>query len=219
MNRKKKSETTARVICALIGLFILFQSANKSCLNILGDVAIAYDVNVVCRGSKDDTIEEKKWRFDISYSYSVDGVEYDGVDAGVRGPRLGPKYDLTVHYYPFAPQISTLFAEEATGAGIIITVAFGILFLLIAVVPRKKAASRLIIKTKIDDSGLENYVDLDGVEPVTMAWLMENTSDYDDRLEEYYQNGWDKNDSSWQCRCGKWNTNNFCKQCGYAREV
>ena len=50
-----------------------------------------------------------------------------------------------------------------------------------------------------------------------MAWLMEHTQGYDDRMEEYYQRGWDQNDPSWQCKCKKWNTGSFCEACGSSR--
>ena len=192
---------------ALLGVFLLLWNINTIGLYLLGDVAPAYDIQASRLGSRDDASVGREYRFNVSYHYKVDGVEYDGLDTGVRGPRLGPNYDQTVHYYPFAPRVSSLFAEDATSAGILLTTGFSLALILLAAIPRKK--ERTNVKQRIAS---EPYAQPE--QRVTMAWLMEHTDGYDDTLEKYYQNGWDVGDPSWQCRCGKWNTENFCEACG-----
>ena len=54
---------------------------------------------------------------------------------------------------------------------------------------------------------------------VTMAKLM--TSNYenaDEVTEAYYNNGWDKDDTSWQCDCGFWNDMGKCINCGNKKQ-
>ena len=194
---------------ALLGVFLLLWNINTIGLYLLGDVAPAYDIQIARIGSRGDASVGREYRFDVSYRYRVNGVEYDGLNTGVRGPRLGPSYDKSVHYYPFAPRVSSLFAEDAISAGILLTTGFSLALILLAAIPRKKERSKV----------KQRYASEPYAQPerrVTMAWLMEHTDGYDDTLEEYYQNGWDVGDSSWQCRCGKWNTENFCEACGKA---
>lgn len=107
---------------------------------------------------------------------------------------------------PFAPSINSLFAESAASSGMLLSSGFWLAFILVSVIPCKKKRRKKAVKPA-DDA--EPEADFDGEPPVTMARLMEHTDGYDNRLEEDYQNGWDKNDPSWQCGCGKWNTGNF----------
>lgn len=183
-------------------MFLILWNLNTIGLYLLGDTTEAKDITVSRIGSKDDADIGSEYRFDIGYTYIVDGVSYRGINTGVRGPRLGPNYNRVVYYYPFAPKINSLFANEATSIGTVLATGFGLLLLVLALLPdyRKKVDSTSVMDT--------------APRPVTMAWLMEHTQDYDDRLEEYYQQGWDKNDPSWQCSCGKWNTDPYCKACG-----
>lgn len=206
--RKQKSGKGARLVLALLGVGLLLWNANTIGLYLLGDVAPAYDIVLSRSGSRDDSAVGTEYRFSASYKYVVDGVEYDGLDTGLRGPRLGPKVDNTVHYYPFAPRISSLSAEDAVSSGILFTCGFSLALILFAVISRKGGKNNMFGKKK-----RENEAQPDS-ERVTMAWLMEHTEGYDDRLEEYYQNGWDEGDPSWECSCGKWNTENFCESCG-----
>ena len=136
--KKKRSDKGARVLLALLGVFLLLWNANTISLYLLGDVAPAYDIIVTRIGSRDEVSVGKEYRFNVSYTFQVDGVEYSGLDTGVRGPRLGPDYDTTVHYYPFAPRISSLFAEDAVTVGILLTSGFSLALVLLAVIPRKK---------------------------------------------------------------------------------
>ncbi len=208
--KKKRSDKGARVILALLGVFLLLWNINTIGLYLLGDVAPAYDIQALRLGSRDDASVGHEYRFNISYHYKVGGVEYDGTNTGVRGPRLGPSYDKTVHYYPFAPRISSLFAEDAMSFWILLTTSFSLVLIALAVIPRRKEKTKM--KWKRD-----SVPDEQPEQRVTMAWLMEHIDGYDDTLEEYYQNGWDKDDPSWECECGKWNTENFCESCGRAR--
>ena len=218
--KKSRSDKAARIVFALVGVFLLLISAHNICLYYFGVETKVYDLKVTRLGSKGDSDVDTKWRFSLSYSYMVDGVEYDGLDTSIRGPWLGPKHDMTVHYYRFAPRISSLFAEDAAGAKVLILIGFGLALFLVAVVPRKKKRTE-----KVPDLGYGTApnaqvqeADFDSDTPVTMAWLMEHTDGYSDKLEKYYQNGWDKNDPSWKCECGKWNTENFCEACGRQRK-
>lgn len=122
---------------ALIGVFLLLWNINTIGLYILGDITPAYNIHAARIGSKDDASTGHEYRFDVSYTYNVDGVEYAGLNTGVRGPRLGPDYDKTVHYYPFAPGISSLFAEDAASAGILLASVFSLVFILLATIPHK----------------------------------------------------------------------------------
>jgi hypothetical protein len=72
-------------------------------------------------------------------------------------------------------------------------------------------------ETPAEESLLERGLRECGGERLTLAWLMENTEDYDECVEEYYQNGWDKDDPSWQCECGHWSDGDFCIHCGQAK--
>ena len=209
--KKKQSSKVTRILLALLGVFLLLWNINTIGLYLLGDVAPAYDIQASRLGSKDDASVGREYRFNISYHYKVDGVEYDGMNTGVRGPRLGPNYDKTVHYYPFAPRISSLFAEDAISVGTLLTTGFSLALIALAVIPRRKENTKMKRKRgSVPDEQPEQRV--------TMAWLMEHTDGYDDTLEEYYQNGWDKGDPSWECECGKWNTENFCEACGRQRK-
>lgn len=117
---------------------MLLWNVNTIGLYLLGDVAPAYDIQASRIGSKDDASVGHEYRFNISYHYKVDGVEYDGTNTGVRGPRLGPSYDKTVHYYPFAPRISSLFADDAISVGILLTTGFSLALIAMAVIPRRR---------------------------------------------------------------------------------
>lgn len=72
-------------------------------------------------------------------------------------------------------------------------------------------------ETPAEETLLERGLRECGGERVTLAWLMENTEEYDDSVEAYYQNGWDKDDPSWQCTCGHWSDGAFCPHCGEAK--
>ena len=135
--KRKRSDKGARVFLALLGTFLLLWNINTIGLYVLGDVTTAYNVKAARIGSKGDASIGREYRFDIRYTYIVDGVEYDGLNTGVRGPRLGPDYDKTVHYYPFAPGISSLFAEDAVSAGILLTSVFSLTLILFAMIPHK----------------------------------------------------------------------------------
>lgn len=53
---------------------------------------------------------------------------------------------------------------------------------------------------------------------ITMAELMEKGhTDYDALVEEYYAQGWDKDDPSWKCICGHWSDGLFCQSYGRKR--
>ena len=52
---------------------------------------------------------------------------------------------------------------------------------------------------------------------ITMKWLMDHfddIADFEQLSELYYQNAWDENDPSWEWKCGKYNIDNFCEDCG-----
>ncbi len=137
--KKKRSDKVTRVLLVLLGVFLLLWNVNTIGLYLLGNIVPAYDIKVSRIGSKGDTSVGREYRFDIRYHYKVDCVEYDGLNTGVRGSRLGPSYDHTVHYYPFAPRVSSLFAEDAASVGILITTGFSLALILVAVIPRNKA--------------------------------------------------------------------------------
>lgn len=208
MNKRKKAERNTRIVLGLIGLSLLLWCINTIGLYLFGEATTAYDINISHLGTRRDTAVETEFRFNVSYHYMVDGKEYDGLDTGLRGPRLGPDIDGTVHYYPFSPNISSLSAEDALTVGMVIAMLFDIGLIAVAVVPRKKK--------KISDA-IDIAEVLEENNPVTMAWLMEHSEGHDDSVEEYFQNGWDQNDPSWECSCGKWNTENFCEHCGVKR--
>lgn len=213
MKKKKKGAGKGgRIFAVLIGIFILLWNANVIGLYILGDVTPAYDIKLTRFVSRDDTTVGTEYRFDISYHYRVDGKDYYGLNTGIRGPFYGPSYDRSVHYYPFAPKISSLFAESAFSIGMLLACGLGIALIFLGVVPNKR---REKVAKNVEVAGPE--VDFTSETPVTMAFLMEKTNGYDDELEEYYHNGWDKNDPSWQCKCGKWNEYNFCESCGRSK--
>ena len=209
--KKKHSSKVTRILLALLGGALLLWNMGTIGLYLLGEVAPAYDIQVSRLGARDDASVGREYRFNISYHYKVDGVEYDGLDTGVRGSRLGPDHDNTVHYYPFAPQISSLFAEDAMSVGILLTIGVSLVLIALAVIPHKKNNTKT--KRKRDP-----VPDEQSKQRITMTWLMEHTDGYDDTLEEYYQNGWDEDDPSWECACGKWNTENFCEACGAAKK-
>lgn len=139
MNKAKRtSEKGGRILIGLIGAFLILWNANSIGLKLLGKTTTAYNVQLIRVGTRDDSSVGTEYRFNANYSYKVNGKEYNGLDTGIRGPRLGPKYKKIVYYYPFAPQVSSMFVSDITSPGIILTSSFGIILILVAVIPCKK---------------------------------------------------------------------------------
>lgn len=199
--RRRASDRVARWIALVLGLCLLLWNANTTGLYLIGDVTDAYNIKQRRLGSSESTDPNQQYRFSLSYSYRVDDEEYHAVIHELRGPWLGIEHDKIVHYYPFAPNIHSLFAEKAASAGMIISSGLGLAMILFVVVP-KKGQYRNDIKEDLPK------------QPDRMKRMMENKIGYNDEVEEYYYRDCNIEDPSWQCECGKWNTKNFCGNCG-----
>ena len=217
---KKESAKGGKIIGIIIGIFIILASLYSPALYLFGGETAAYDITPSLRKTERDGDKE----YYVSYSYTVNGKEYNGTDnVRVESSKTSPSYDKTVHYFAFAPGISSLYAEDALSVWTLFLFALGVGLILFIAIPKKKEKTKKRGNTA-ESAGAKkatpepSKVDWDGDKPVTMAYLMEHTDGYDDNLEKYYQNGWDKNDPSWQCTCGKWNTENFCEKCGKPRK-
>ncbi|HBL83454.1 MAG: hypothetical protein A2Y17_04160 [Clostridiales bacterium GWF2_38_85] len=206
-----------KIFISLIGILLIFIAINEVALGIFGKTAIATVSTRRVGGSNNNEPPERQYDWSVDYSFMVDGNEYNGHTTH-KGSAMSVNYDNQVHYYSFAPIINSIDANAIPSFGTFIMIGLGIFLLIIMNAdPKKKkriAIPSLNKTTKTVKAPSNENCEQAKDERVTMAWLMKNTTDYDDSVEEYYQNGWDINDPSWQCECGEWNEKEFCTKCG-----
>lgn len=218
----KASKLFWRVFISLVGIALIGIAVNDVALGIVGKTAVATVSVRRVGGSDDGYAPANQYTWSIDYTFNANGKEYSG-HTQHRGSAIGVDYDREVHYYAFAPWINSLDADPVPGLKTLVYVGLGVLLLVVMNRPKKKTAKAPQGKGKSPkipipaDDWLQKGLQECGGDRITMAWLMENTTDYDDRVELYYQNGWDKGDPSWQCPCGKWNDKAFCSNCGQPR--
>ncbi|HPE96037.1 MAG TPA: hypothetical protein PLT66_08240 [Bacillota bacterium] len=162
-----RPNTIWRIIITLVGVALILLAIRDIGLVAFGKKTTATDV-YTSRYSSVDSNEspDKQYKWGVSWTFRVDGKEYSG-SATVRGSATSVKHGNTVYYYPFAPQINSLYAKDSVGFGTAVLVIIGILLI---VVINKKPKKNTRFKGK------------------TEKQVEAEMTDYDDSVEEYFQN-------------------------------
>lgn len=207
-----------RIFISLIGTALIIIAVADVSLYYFGNTSPA-TVHTDRFGGSLDSAPSNQYEWSVDYTFYADGKEYSGHQT-VRGSAINVKHDNEVHYFKFAPWINSLYAKPLN-IGTFVMIGLGVLLIAVMNKSSKKhnesrmtSAAHNKFKKK---PPYENDAETDK-NRVTLAWLMENTTDYDDRIEEYYQKSWNIGDPSWQCGCGKWNEDNFCSKCGNKKQ-
>ena len=211
---KKGTSVFWRIVISVIGILMLLIALNDISLNILGRSAVATVSTRRTGGANTGAAPERQYTWSIDYTFTADGKEYAG-STSAKGSAMSVEHGNVVKYYSFAPFINSLEAGGSPWLSSIIMGGLGVLLIVVMNGPKKKTKLRRKAVKK-EPNIIERGVKECGGK-VTMSWLMNNNSEYDDSIEEYYQNGWDKDDPSWQCSCGKWNDKEYCSSCGLPR--
>lgn len=222
-SKSKASKVFWRWFISIVGVILILIALSEVVLGFIGDTAVA-NVSTRRTGYADTGAPpNRQYEWSIDYSFNVNGKKYNGTTSA-KGNAMSVEHGNIVYYYSFAPFINSINAKDVPGIFNFIMIGLGILLLVVMNKSNKKSKKQ---KKKEKLSAYNNKIQEKNIiekginercgEKVTMAWLMENQTEYDDSIEEYYQNGWDENDPSWQCSCGKWNEGDYCINCSFPK--
>ena len=198
-----------RVAISLVGAALILWALSDAALRLFGAQAPAV-VHVRRVGGADvSRPPDAQYQWSVDYTFYVNGRLYQGHEAA-RGSAVAVGHSDTVRYFPFFPQIHSLSSDEPAVLGFFVSAGLGVLLVAAMNPGRKKTRAA----AKAGRSAISPGLRASGGKPATMAYIMTHAEDYDDSLEEYYQNGWNVDDPSWQCRCGMWNEGRYCAACG-----
>lgn len=137
--KSKTGKVFIRIVITLVGVALIFLAARDVGLTVIGKTATATVTTKQYNDSPDfnEPIElQYKWK--VSWTFTADGKEYSGSD-NVKGSATNVIHGNTVYYYPFAPQINSLYAKDAAGVGTVVLAVLGLLLIIIANRKTKKA--------------------------------------------------------------------------------
>lgn len=206
-----------RVVLSIISIMGFYVVGSLVALHFFGEQTVAtldgaHMVSEDPRGDKD-----LMYRITISYHFHKDGKEYHNSVVYRSGETLsrvvgdkGPR-TVRIRYLEAFPYINNLETRVNLGARDLVFsfAAMGLLawfFCLINGIGQARPNGRQELQST---SG----------ERITMSQIMNHRGgDYDESVQEYYEEGWHKDDPSWRCRCGHWSAGLFCPSCGRRRE-
>lgn len=139
--KSKTGKVFIRIVITLVGVALIFLAARDVGLTVIGKTATATVTTKQYNDSPDfnEPIElQYKWK--VSWTFTADGKEYSGSD-NVKGSATNVIHGNTVYYYPFAPQINSLYAKDAAGVGTVVLTVLGLLLIIIANRKTKKSKS------------------------------------------------------------------------------
>lgn len=147
MKKSKKPNIIWRILITLLGIVLILWAVNDIGLVAIGNTTKTTDVQTArIGGASSNEPPDKQYKWSVSWTFSVDGEEYNG-SATVRGSAVSVKHGSTVYYYPFAPQINSLYAKDGIGFGTAALVVVG-LFLIIFINKQPKKNTRFKGKTE-----------------------------------------------------------------------
>ncbi|SDZ12213.1 hypothetical protein SAMN05660462_01923 [Proteiniborus ethanoligenes] len=227
--KKKKSKIISSVFISIILLMGLFYMNSTIVLYIFGERTTAIIDGTSQRIENRKEYQNLTTRYSIAYHFTVDGKEYHNTvfyNSGMRETTIVGQGDeiRTIHirYLKIWPRINNLeklvsFENPFNLFYRIVSIIFLIIIFLIVIGvlgrKRKKRSKELTEDLILQNKSRTN-------KPLTMAKLIEEDHDnYDELIQIYYEQGWDKSDPSWQCTCRHWNDGNFCMYCGKGRNA
>ncbi len=198
------------VVC-IMGIYII---STMVALNLFGVKSMA------TLDGTDMTYEDRRGdkdlmhRITVSYHFYVHGKKYHNTVVYRSGETLiklmgtSKHGNINIRYLRAFPYISNLekqvrFERKSDFFYSLLAIVFlSYLFCFV---------NGIISSTQKKSKGVNSF----GSRRITMAKLMENGhTEYDELTQEYYEQGWNKDDPSWKCDCGHWNDSLFCHSCG-----
>lgn len=135
----KSTGITTRILISLVGIALILVAARDVWLVVIGKAATA----TVTTEQYDDSPDfnepiELQYKWKVSWTFTVDGKEYSG-SRTAKGSATAVRHGNAVFYFPFAPQINSLDADESVGVTTIILTGLGILLIAVVNAKRKKS--------------------------------------------------------------------------------
>ncbi len=207
-----------RIFLSIILAMGFYIVVSRVALHFFGEQAVAIldgadMMRIDARGDKD-----LMNRITVSYHFYQDGKEYRN-SVVYRSGEILTRFvgheglrTVNIRYLEAFPYINSLEKlVDLSGLDLVYSLAaMGFFVWVFCIINGIGGKSK-----KSDDS---RELQRPGMERITMAQLMNHKgADYDELVQAYYAEGWDKKDPSWKCRCGHWSAGSFCPSCGRRR--
>jgi hypothetical protein len=195
--KSKKSELFWRIAISLVGIALILMALGNLLLFILGDTATAAVTTRRYGGERPGAVNDKRYTWYVDYTFTAaDGKLYEG-HLTKLGSATSAQTSKTIYYFTFAPFFNTPEDTAEPNLGQLVMLAAGVICLY--VMNRKpKVSARVKIPVQAGRSAGPAI------------------SDYDDSVEEYYQQEDDMKQYCTHCGSELPAGTRFCRNCGQA---
>ncbi|MDW7657764.1 MAG: zinc-ribbon domain-containing protein [Bacillota bacterium] len=197
--KSKKSELFWRIAISLVGIALILMAISNLLLFVLGETATAAVMTRRYGGERPGAVNDKRYTWSVDYTFiAADGITYEG-HLSKLGSATSVKTSKTIYYFTFAPFINTPEDTAEPNLGQLVLLAAGV-FCLYVMNRKPKVSARVKTPARAGRSS----------EPII--------TDYDDSVEEYYQQEDNMNQYCTHCGSELPAGTRFCRNCGQAAD-